>query len=211
MSTVAQELEGRASSLGAGIKRTGQRLQVSPASYQAANPALWVVGFLLVAFVGLLPFFAGIGDILLAQQALTLGLLALSLNILVATTGLISFGHAMFFALGAYLTAVPFAKDVAGLENPLFAFALTPVMGAVSAFLIGLIVFRGRELYFALLTLGVGQLIWAGIHGWQSLTGGTNGTTGVFAAEWLNPFVHLNTLYWFLFGCTLACAVLIYI
>jgi ABC-type branched-subunit amino acid transport system ATPase component/ABC-type branched-subunit amino acid transport system permease subunit len=111
----------------------------------------------------------------------------------------------MFYALGAYLVAIPFVKEIAVLGNPLYAFALTPLMGAVSGLVIGLIVFRGRELYFALLTLGAAQLIWAVAHGWQSLTGGTNGANGVFAAEWLNPFTHPKQLYWFIFGIALAC------
>ncbi len=83
--------------------------------------------------------------------------------------------------------------------------ALTPLMGAAAGFVIGLVVFRGRELYFSLLTLGVGQLVWAVAHGWQSLTGGTNGTNGVFAADWINAFLHPDQLYWFIFGVVLLC------
>ncbi len=77
--------------------------------------------------------------------------------------------------------------------------------------MIGLVVLRGRELYFSLLTLGVGQLVWATAHGWQSLTGGTNGTNGVFAAEWINAFQHPDQLYWFIFGCVLVCTAMLYV
>ena len=211
MTAIARQLSGAFPALSKAFGGIGQRIQATPDSYRASSPALWVVGFGLVAFMGLLPFFAGVGDILLSQQAIYLGLLALSLNLLVATTGLISFGHAMFFALGAYMVAVPFHEDLKILENPLFAFAITPVIGAVSGLVIGLVVFRGKELYFALLTLGAGQLIWAIIHGWQSLTGGTNGRPGVFAAEFLNPFTHGNQLYWFIFGIAFVCAVMLYL
>jgi len=208
---IAEQLAGRVSTLRDGVQRVGQGLRAAPAAYEAANRGLRVVGVALVAFIGLLPFYAGSGDILLAQQAIYLGLLALSLNLLVNTVGLISFGHAMFYAIGAYLVAIPFVQEVAVLKNPLFAFALTPVIGAVSGLVIGLIVFRGRELYFALLTLGVGQLVWSIAHGWQSLTGGTNGQNGVFAAEWLNPFSHPRQLYWFIFGMALICAVMLFV
>ena len=211
MTNLVQQIGEAGPSVGRWFGRGFQRLEASPASYRAATPALWVVGLAFVAFMGLMPFFAGVGDVLLSQQALYLGLLALSLNLLVATTGLISFGHAMFYALGAYMVAVPFHEDLKILENPLFAFAVTPIMGAVAGLIIGLIVFRGKELYFALLTLGAGQLIWAIAHGWQSITGGTNGRPGVFAAEWLNPFTHGKQLYWFVFLIVLACAVLLYI
>ena len=95
--------------------------------------------------------------------------------------------------------------------NPLLSFALTPVIGALGALVIGIVVLRGQQLYFALLTLGAGQLVWAVAHGWQSLTGGTNGTTGVFAAEFIHPFRHAHNLYWFIFGCVLVSAGLVWV
>jgi ABC-type branched-subunit amino acid transport system ATPase component/ABC-type branched-subunit amino acid transport system permease subunit len=211
MTEIAQQVTTLVPSLRDGVGRLGQRLRADPAAYRAADRALWAFSAAAVVALALIPFYAGSGNILLAQQAIYLGLLALSLNLLVATTGLISFGHAMFFAFGAYMVAIPNAKGVPILENPLFAFALTPIIGAVAAFVIGLVVLLGRELYFALLTLGVGQLVWAVAHGWQSLTGGTNGTTGVFAADWLNPFQHSKQLYWFVFGIALVCAVILYV
>jgi ABC-type branched-subunit amino acid transport system ATPase component/ABC-type branched-subunit amino acid transport system permease subunit len=211
MTELAQRLTARAPILGGSVERAQQRLRVAPDAYRAADRGLWVATGAIMVVVALLPMFAGSAHVLLAQQSLYLGLLALSLNLLVATTGLVSFGHAMFYALGGYLVAVPFAQSISILEHPLYAFALTPIMGAVSGLVIGLIVFRGRELYFALLTLGAGQLIWAVAHGWQSLTGGTNGIPGVFSADWLNPFQHSRQLYWFVFGCCLVCAVALYV
>jgi ABC-type branched-subunit amino acid transport system ATPase component/ABC-type branched-subunit amino acid transport system permease subunit len=208
---IAQQLSERLPVLRDGAQRVAERLRVSPAAYQAADRGLWAFGAAVIVVLGLLPLYAGTGDILLAQQAIYLGLLALSLNLLVNTTGLISFGHAMFYALGAYMTAVPFAKSVGILEHPLLAFAFTPVLGAVAGLVIGLVVFRGRALYFSLLTLGAAQLIWSITHGWQSLTGGTNGTSGVFAAEWLNPFAHSHQLYWFIFGMALICSAILYV
>jgi ABC-type branched-subunit amino acid transport system ATPase component/ABC-type branched-subunit amino acid transport system permease subunit len=211
MTEIAQQLTRSLPSVRKGVQRVLGPLRAAPAAYETANRGLWAFSAAVIAVVGLLPFIAGQGEILLAQQALYLGLLALSLNLLVNTTGLISFGHAMFYALGAYLVAIPFVKEVPILDQPLFAFALTPLMGAVSGLVIGFVVFRGRELYFALLTLGAAQLVWAVAHGWQSLTGGTNGSNGVFAADWLNPFMHPRQLYWFIFGIALICAVILYV
>ncbi len=113
MTTVAQDAS-RAGGTGFrdGIGRLGNRLRIAPATYQAAQKPLVFVSFAMIAFIGLIPLFAGPGDTLLAQQALYLGLLALSLNLLVNTTGLISFGHAMFWAFGAYLVAVSFTHEV---------------------------------------------------------------------------------------------------
>ena len=165
----------------------------------------------MIAFIALIPLFAGPGDTLLAQQALYLGLLALSLNLLVNTTGLISFGHAMFLAFGGYLVAVSFTHDDSRPPESAVRARVTPLIGLAAGFVIGLVVFRGRELYFSLLTLGVAQLVWAIAHGWQSLTGGTNGANGVFAAEWINAFQHPERLYWFIFGCVLVCTATLYV
>ena len=211
----SQERAGGAALLGAQLSgrlaalvALARRLRRPPETLTAASRSLWPISVTAIVLVGLLPLFAGSGDVIRMQQALYLGLLALSLNLLVATTGLISFGHAMFFAVGAYTVAVPFQK----LHwDPLLSFGLTPVAGAVAAFVIGLVVLRGQELYFSLLTLGVGQLIWATAHGWQSLLGGTNGITAVFGPSWLSPFQHQKNLYWFIFGCTAVCTLIIWI
>ena len=57
----------------------------------------------------------------------------------------------------------------------------------------------------------MGQLVWATAHGTQSLTGGSNGITGIFAAEWMNAFQHPKNLYWFIFGVTLGATGLLFI
>jgi ABC-type branched-subunit amino acid transport system ATPase component/ABC-type branched-subunit amino acid transport system permease subunit len=185
-----------------------RRVRSGPAVTRSADRELWVLATAAIAALVVLPFFAELSTLLLVQQALYLGLLALSLNLLVNTTGLVSFGHAMFFAVGAYLVAVPFAK----LDwSPLWGLALTPLVGAAAGLAIGMIVLRGTELYFALLTLGVSQLVWATAHGWQSLTGGTNGTTGVFGPEFLSPFLNPNNLYWFVLGVAALCTLVLYV
>ena len=188
-----------------------ERLRPAPESWAAARRPLFAIGLAMIVFAGLIPSFAGDGHHIIAQRSLYLGLLALSVNFLVANVGLISFGHAMFWALGAYLVAIPAWKEISFLSDPLIGLAFTPLMGAVAGFVIGLVVFRGRELYFSLLTLGVGQLVWAVIHGWQSLTGGTNGANGIFANDWINAFQHPDQLYWFIFGVVLLCTGAVYV
>ena len=192
----------------AGIGATARRLRPSAEATRSARRALPILAAGIVVLVGLLPLFAGSGDVIRMQQALYLGLLALSLNLLVNTTGLVSFGHAMFFAIGAYTVGILFQE--AGW-NPLVGFAVTPAVGLVAAFLIGLVVLRGEELYFSLLTLGVASLIWAIARGWVGLTGGTNGITAVFGPDWLNPFQNPNNLYWFIFGCALVSAAVLFV
>jgi branched-chain amino acid transport system permease protein len=201
---IAAQLSTRLSALAALTHRFRQPV----AAAASTTWLLWPIGLAGIVLVGLMPVIAGSGDVIRMQQALYLGLLALSLNLLVATTGLVSFGHAMFFAVGAYMVAVPFQQ----LHwDPLLSFALTPVAGAVAAFVIGLVVLRGQQLYFSLLTLGVGQLIWATAHGWQRILGGSNGITAVFGPDWLNSFTHPDNLYWFVYGCVLVCTLMLYV
>ena len=190
------------------LQDVGQTLRASPAAYQRSQRTLWIVGLGLIVLAGLLPFYQDVNKVFLTQQVLYLGLLALSLNFLVNTVGLISFGHAMFMAFGAYTIAVPFKHYD---WSPLIGIGLAPIIGGFAAFFIGFIVFRGKELYFALLTLGVGQLVWAVAHGTQNLTGGQNGIAGVFAADWLNGITHSSNLYWFIFLVALGATGLLYI
>lgn len=190
------------------VTALARRLRQVAAPARSSSRLLWPIGLAGIVLVGLMPVIAGSSDIIRMQQALYLGLLALSLNLLVSTTGLVSFGHAMFFAVGAYMVAVPFQE---AHWDPLLSLGLTPVAGALAALLIGIVVLRGQELYFSLLTLGVGQLIWATAHGWQRIFGGTNGITAVFGPSWLNPLLSQDTLYWFIFGCVLVCTAVLFV
>ena len=123
------------------------------------------------------------------------------------TVGLVSFGQAMFFGVGAYTIAIPFRDHNI---DPVYLLVLTPLAGGLLALVTGLIILRGRALYFSLLTLGVAQLVWAIEHGWLSFTGGTNGVT-ISLTGWFNPYAHKGAhLYWFIFLITLACAALVY-
>ena len=102
-------------------------------------------------------------------------LLSMSLNLLIGTTGLVSFGHAMFFATGAY--AFGLAMQSGHFSIPLaFGFALG--FTAVVALAIGAICVRLNEIYFAFLTLAFQMLIYNSILGWVDFTGGDQGLMG---------------------------------
>ncbi len=102
-------------------------------------------------------------------------LLSMSLNLLIGTTGLVSFGHAMFFASGAY--AFGLAMQSGHFSIPVaFGFALA--FTAVLALAIGAICVRLNEIYFAFLTLAFQMLIYNSILGWVDFTGGDQGLMG---------------------------------
>jgi branched-chain amino acid transport system permease protein len=122
-----------------------------------------------------------------------MGLFATSLNLLVGYTGMISFGHGMFFGLGAYGFGLIMQRT--GMPVPL-AFAVTLASTAVAATIIGAICVRLKEIYFAFVTLAFQMLIHSTILSWSSFTGGDQGLRGgiprpVFLGIDLSNHVHL--------------------
>jgi len=122
-----------------------------------------------------------------------MGLFATSLNLLVGYTGMISFGHGMFFGLGAYGFGLIMQRT--GMPVPL-AFAATLATTAVVATIIGSICVRLKEIYFAFVTLAFQMLIHSTILSWSSFTGGDQGLRGgiprpVFLGIDLSNHVHL--------------------
>ena len=121
------------------------------------------------------------------------GLFATSLNLLVGYTGLTSFGHGMFFGLGAYSFGLIMQK----LGPPIpVAFVATLAITAVIAAIIGAICVRLKEIYFAFVTLAFQMLIHSTILSWASFTGGDQGLRGgiprpVFFGIDLANHVHL--------------------
>lgn len=122
-----------------------------------------------------------------------MGLFATSLNLLVGYTGLISFGHGMFFGLGAYGFGLIMQRT--GMPVPL-AMVATLTITAVVATIIGAICVRLKEIYFAFVTLAFQMLIHSTILSWSSFTGGDQGLRGgiprpVFLGIDLSNYVHL--------------------
>src|SRR5262249_28015295 len=98
----------RASSVLADLRDFRRRISPHPELYAESAKALPVISIAAIAFVGLFPLFGSNDWILKLQEGLYFGLLALSLNILVGSAGMVSFGHAMFLGIGAYTIAIPF-------------------------------------------------------------------------------------------------------
>ena len=121
------------------------------------------------------------------------GLFATSLNLLIGYTGLTSFGHGMFFGLGAYGFGLMMQKT--GVSVPV-AFVATLAITFVIALVIGAICVRLKEIYFAFVTLAFQMLIHSTILSWVSLTGGDQGLRGgiprpAFFGIDLSDHVHL--------------------
>ncbi len=143
-------------------------------SRSALRDAALVLGIGLAVTI----FCLALGDKTLMDRVLRLaifGLFALSLNVLVGYTGLVSFGHGMFFGFGAY--AFGLLTQKAGTSIPV-AFALSLLGAALLATVVGALSIRLTEIYFAFLTLAFQMLLHAVILSWVSLTGGDQGLQG---------------------------------
>ena len=132
-----------------------------------------VIAFAVLASLPLLTESKALLDFVIRCSAY--GLFATSLNLLVGYTGLTSFGHGMFFGLGAYSFGLIMQK--LGVPIPV-AFVATLAITAVIAVVIGAICVRLKEIYFAFVTLAFQMLIHSTILSWASFTGGDQGLRG---------------------------------
>jgi len=121
--------------------------------------------------------------VVLAIDLLTAALFAASLHFIMGPAGMHSFGHAAYFGLGAYAAALLMLK--AGLPM-LLALVLAPVAAALGAVVFGWFCVRLSGVYLAMLTLAFAQIVWSVTFQWDEFTGGSNGLTGVWPAEWLS-------------------------
>ena len=111
----------------------------------------------------------------LATRVLVLGLAAMSLNFLLGFTGVLSFGHAAYFGLGAYGAGLTL-KYLAP-STPLALIAGIMLAGICGA-LLGMLIVRRRGVYFAMVTIAFGQVFYYIAFQWSSLTGGDDGLRG---------------------------------
>ncbi|MEO8040429.1 MAG: branched-chain amino acid ABC transporter permease [Betaproteobacteria bacterium] len=132
--------------------------------------AIWL---LLLAVPLWVPFVGGY--MALGTRVLVLGLAAMSLNFLLGFTGLLSFGHAAYFGLGAYGTGL--ALKLLTNSTPL-ALVLGVLLGGVAGAVLGALIVRRRGVYFAMVTIAFGQVFYFIAYRWNTLTGGDDGLRG---------------------------------
>ncbi len=148
-----------------------------------------LVWLILIIFYFIFPD-PGIHDII--QKVFILGLFAMSLNILIGYLGLIAFGHAAFFASGAYTLGLflqsDFVLNLASFSIPV-AMLLAVLVSSILAALIGVICIRLKDIYFSFLTLAFQMLIYSIILALVNITGGDQGLMGGFPKP---PFLGID-------------------
>ena len=109
-------------------------------------------------------------------QMLIFGIMAMSLDILMGYTGVPSFGHAAFFGASAYVIAILTTRYQVGFIGCVFSAFLLPV---AIASIFGLLVAHAGGVYFLMITLALGMVIWGLAFRWVTMTGGDNGIAGI--------------------------------
>ena len=135
----------------------------------------WWLGLLFIAVL-FLPLMVGEFWIHVAIEILVLGLFAVSFNMIFGYMGQLSFGHAAYFGVGAYATGLLMVK--ASLPLPI-CLAASIITAGICALIFGYFCVRLTGIYFAILTLAFGQLMYYIIFQWYSFTGGDNGLQGI--------------------------------
>ena len=134
--------------------------------------AIVILLVLLGALPQLLPrFYTYVGAIVLLT-----GLLATSLNLAIGYGGIYQFHHAVFYGVGAYGTALALTRSPLPAS---LALAAGPLAAAALSLLMGVICIRLSKLYFGMLQISLGSLVWATAYRWYSFTGGDDGIHGV--------------------------------
>ncbi|WP_342640053.1 branched-chain amino acid ABC transporter permease [Rhodoligotrophos ferricapiens] len=174
---------------------------------QSSRRDLALAALLLIALVALPYIFPhpAMRDFII--YVIAYGLLAMSLNLLVGFTGLVSFGHAAYFASGAYIFGLLMQSGEVSIPVAMLA---TVGGTALLALVIGAICVRLHEIYFAFLTLAFQMFIHSVILTWVSLTGGDQGLMGGIPRP---PFLGIDlgnsmTLYMFCVVLFVICLVI---
>lgn len=136
----------------------------------------WAVPAGIIIFL-LLPRFLSVYGVTLLTEIFIYSIFAMSLNLLIGSLGYASLGHATFFGVGGYILAILLTKG--GFQNFFISMALTLLAGSVFCLGLGFIAMRVSGIYFLMITLAIGQMFWAGVWSWRSLTGGDDGLTGI--------------------------------
>lgn len=163
---------------------------------------IWWVIVLLVLF--LIPLILPRFYVYLASIILLTGLAATSLNIVLGYGGIFQFHHAVFYGVGAYATALMIMKS--GL-SPWLGFIVGPLASALLSFIMGIICIRLSKLYFGMLQISLGSLVWIVVYRWYSFTGGDDGIHGIPVPELISSS---TSAYYFTLIITMICFYLMF-
>jgi len=135
---------------------------------------IWRYKFALLILVFLLifPYFASLYHLRLLTEVFIFTVFAISYNLLLGYTGIVSLGHALFFGLGGYLGGLLMLE--VGLPF-LLVIPVILVVSVVLSVIIGFLTLRVKAIFFAVFTLAIAELFWIVSERWSGMTGGSDG------------------------------------
>lgn len=140
-----------------------------------------LIAALLVVVGVALPLGGDEYALVLAIDILIAAVFAASLRLITGVGGITSFGHAAYFGIGSYATALAAVHGYPFVA----ALVLAPLCAMLAALAFGALCARLSGIYLAMLTLAFAQIVWSVVLQWDAVTGGSNGITGVWPPEWL--------------------------
>lgn len=164
-----------------------------------------IAGVLVLVLLTLVPQFAARWVMDLFTEILIYALFALALNLMVGSGGLISFGHAGYFGIGAYAIAILGTK--LGWPFPAVFLAVIVLSGAAAG-IIGFFSVRLSSIFLSMLTLAFAQFIWALAHEWKTVTNGDDGFLNLARPEFA---LSRPSFYYFVLGTVVAGAGVLWI
>ncbi len=162
-----------------------------------------VIGIFIILFI--LPAFVPRFFVYIFALIYVTALLAMSLNMVVGYGGLFQFHHAVFYGVGAYTFALMLTKTALPMW---VGFLAAPVVAAITGLIIGWFCVRLTKLYFGMLQISLGSLIWAIVYRWYSFTGGDDGIHGIRMPSIISS---LNSSYYFILIILVICLILMYL
>jgi len=165
---------------------------------------LWSAGGIFFALL-IVPQFAPEFYVYILTLIFVTALLAMSLNLVIGHGGLFQFHHAAFYGVGAYAFALILTKT----SLPVWVgFIAGPLTAAVMGLLIGWFCVRLSQLYFGMLQISLGSLIWAIVFRWYKFTGGDDGIHGIPRPSFLSSS---NKVYYFVLLIVTFCLIVMYL
>jgi len=165
-----------------GLLGRPQAASRQPAAETPLAPVNAIVAAAMVTLLAGLPFAADRYTLVLLIDVLVFALFAASLHFMMGPGGMVSFGHAAYFGLGAYGAALLLKRAGLPMEAALL---LAPFVAGLGALVFGWFVVRLSGVYLAMLTLAFAQIAWSVVYQWDAFTGGSNGLVGVWPESWL--------------------------
>jgi branched-chain amino acid transport system permease protein len=142
----------------------------------------WTFALVWLALLVAVPLLADRYVTILLTDIVCFALFAVSLHFIMGPAGMVSFGHAAYFGLGAYAAGLLLKRGGLPMEAALL---LAPLAAGAFAVVYGWFCVRLSGVYLAMLTLAFAQISWSIVFQWDSFTGGSNGLFGVWPSAWL--------------------------